>query len=43
LSTLIGDADQWLYQAKAQGGNLTTSMNAAGSDTTAIHKLFLAD
>ncbi len=43
LSSLIAEADQWLYQAKARGGNLSTSMSAASSDTTAIHKLFLAD
>lgn len=43
MEDLIAEADRWLYQAKAQGGNLSASMGTNGSDTTAIHKLFLAD
>jgi len=43
MEDLIAEADRWLYQAKAQGGNISASTGTNGSDTTAIHKLLLAD
>lgn len=43
MHDLIAEADRRLYDAKHQGGNITASPGANGSDTTAIHKLFLAD
>jgi len=42
-SDLIADADHWLYKSKDRGGNIVTSVESGGSDTTAIHKLLLAD
>ncbi|MEN9353221.1 MAG: hypothetical protein RL318_546 [Fibrobacterota bacterium] len=43
MEDLIFEADHRLYDAKHQGGNITSSPSANGSDTTAIHKLLLAD
>ena len=43
FNELIAEADRWLYEAKKVGGNLVTSVGATGSDTTAIHRILLAD